>query len=80
MFFGRVTCLLVDGSRAAIGAVGQDRYFGPGPHAATVLETIEDGVVTGFDEQPGLTFPDCAHATFGGAPLATGFTVHDATG
>ena len=45
-----------------------------------MLETIEDGVVTGFDEQPGLTFPDCAHATFGGAPLATGFTVHDATG
>ena len=32
MFFGRVTCLLVvDGSRAAIGAVGQDRYFGRGP-------------------------------------------------
>ena len=31
MFFGRVTCLLVDGSRAAIGAVGQDRYFGRAP-------------------------------------------------
>ena len=79
-FFGRVTCLVMNGTRAAIGAVGQDRFSDPGPQAGTVLETIENGILTSFDRRLGLTFPDCAHATFPGGHGAGVFTMHDATG
>jgi hypothetical protein len=68
-FSGFVTCLSVDGTQAAVGAVGQ-RTQTPGETTpATLLATIEDGRV-GADTLhvgslvSGSTPPDCSTASF----------------
>jgi hypothetical protein len=89
-FVGFVTCVAVDGDRAAIGAVGQQETFGtplPNRFAATGLFALVDGGPTGEDEfdwdlQPGSTPPDCSTASFEnvapGGPDEAYFVVNDA--
>jgi hypothetical protein len=69
-FKGFVTCLAVDGNRAAVGAVGQQTFINDGTkRAATVMLTIIDSAGTdsdyiALDHQPGSTPPNCTTATF----------------
>ncbi len=87
-FTGFVTCLEVDGNRAAIGAVGQETDSPSGEKRdATLLLTVEDagfeGTDTVGDRRPvlGRTPPDCEGASFAGnVPAGPGsdFTVLDA--
>lgn len=75
-FQGFVTCLKVEGERAAIGAVGREFRTGipdSGTRDANVLLTVVDGTATALDThgphwlgtaQPGLTPPDCSTASF----------------
>jgi hypothetical protein len=69
-FTGFVTCLAVDGRRAAIGAVGHLFTTPPGETTpATALVTLVDGHATdwdsvGIESEPGSTPPDCAGASF----------------
>jgi hypothetical protein len=75
-FDGFVTCLAVNGDRAAIGAVGREFRTGipgGGTRDATVILTVVDGRVAALDThgphrlgtaQPGSTPPDCATASF----------------
>jgi hypothetical protein len=75
-FDGFVTCLAVNGDRAAVGAVGDEFRTGiqdGGTRRATVLVTVVDGRVAALDThgphglgtaQPGSTPPDCAGASF----------------
>jgi hypothetical protein len=93
-FDGFVTCLAVNGDRAAIGAVGREFRTGipdSGERPATALVTIVDGRATASDThgphwlgtaQPGSTPPDCATASFASQqqvhPSEGGFIVDDA--
>jgi hypothetical protein len=71
VFHGFVTCLVVHGNRAAVGAVGHesnDPVAGT-QHPATLLVTIEDNGASGSDTwhdvlQQGSTPPACAGASF----------------
>jgi hypothetical protein len=86
-FVGQVTCMVVEGRRAAVGAVGQTTFEdGSGPADGTRLFTVVDGhlevdtihmVATG-----GTTPPDCANASFEhqGEPIIPegGYVVNDA--
>lgn len=75
-FEGFVTCLAVDGDRAAIGAVGREFRTGipnGGERPATAIVTVVDGRVAANDThgphglgtaQPGSTPPDCTTASF----------------
>jgi hypothetical protein len=88
LFNGFVTCLAVDGSRAAIGAVGRWTQQGAPDQNATFLVTIVDGrtVPDTYNEihTPGSTTPpNCATASFANQnglidPTAD-FIVDDAT-
>jgi hypothetical protein len=87
LFEGRVTCLLVSGGRATIGAVGrydaQTHDLEP-PVPATELITVVDDpagdVVRRVARADGTAPPDCAAGTFTGPalPLQGFATVHDA--
>jgi hypothetical protein len=69
-FQGYVTCLAVNGNKAAVGAVGQATLEdGQTKQPATLLLTIVDGLAgaydsLGRDQQPGSTKPNCATASF----------------
>jgi hypothetical protein len=86
-FSGFVTCLAVDGRRAAVGAVGQRTQSPGGTTPATLLATIEDGRANTDtqDEGPlvaGSTPPDCESASFdnqGPVIESFEFVVNDAT-
>jgi hypothetical protein len=68
-FTGSVTCLLVDGNHATVGAVGN--YPGEQEAKETMLTTIVDGGPSGTDgvnpniTEGSTTPPDCASASFG---------------
>jgi hypothetical protein len=65
-FTGYVTCLEVDGNRAAVGAIGQQFVTPPGETTtASMLLTLEDGGLNGedtFGRHPGTSA--CAEASF----------------
>jgi hypothetical protein len=70
-FTGFVTCLAVNGRRAAIGSVGRLITTPPGGSStpATSIVTVEDGQIAGEDtvrvvRTAGSTPPDCATASF----------------
>jgi hypothetical protein len=67
-FEGFVTCLAVDGNKAAVGAVGQATLAdGQTKQPATLLLTIVDspaGDTLGRDQESGSTPPNCATASF----------------
>ena len=70
-FEGSVTCVAVNGNRAAVGAVGQATAFSgpPTPRPATMLLTVEDSPTVGTDSawavfEDGSTPPNCATASF----------------
>ena len=67
-FTGFVTCLVVDGNRAAIGAVGHERVLPQDEtRPATALASVVDGrigddLVSRYETSPGSSPPDCAAA------------------
>jgi hypothetical protein len=67
-FSGNVTCLAVNGSRAAVGAVGKWTQQGRADTNATFLITVVDGRTQEDTyhevETAGTTPPDCATASF----------------
>jgi hypothetical protein len=69
-FDGNVTCVAVNGKRAAVGAVGTviPPTGSPDPQPATYLLTIEDRVyesdTLGVVQTQGSTPPNCATASF----------------
>jgi hypothetical protein len=86
-FNGVVTCLAVDGSRAAVGAVGKWTQNGSPDANATLLITIVDGRTKRDTyneiETAGSALPNCATASFAHQgelidPVAD-FIVNDAT-
>jgi hypothetical protein len=85
-FEGRVTCLVVHGARATIGAVGvfDPSYYDqdPGSAATEVVTVVDDPSGDRWQRvalTAGTTPPSCTGGTFGGASLpASSFTVHDA--
>jgi hypothetical protein len=87
LFSGVVTCLAVDGSRAAVGAVGKWTQNGSPDANATFLITIVDGRTVGDTynevETAGSALPNCATASFAhqGQLIDPGadFIVNDAT-
>jgi hypothetical protein len=68
LFNGFVTCLAVEGSRAAVGAVGKWKQSGAPDANATFLITVVDGRTEEDTyheiETPGLAPPNCATASF----------------
>jgi hypothetical protein len=69
VFQGNVTCLAVNGNRAAAGAVGQESTDGTTWHPATMLATVVDNGASGSDTlglvlQQGSTPPNCTSASF----------------
>lgn len=68
LFSGTVTCLAINGSRAAVGAVGTWRQQGSPDSNATFLITIVDGRTEEDTyhevETAGSAPPDCASASF----------------
>ena len=86
-FNGLVTCLAVNGSRAAVGAVGKWTQNGSPDANATLLITIVDGRAEEDTfhhvETAGSAHPNCATASFANQntlldPQAD-FVVNDAT-
>jgi hypothetical protein len=86
-FNGFVTCLAVDGSRAAVGAVGKWTQQGSPDANATLLITVVDGRTEEDTyhgvETAGSALPNCATASFANQntlldPQAD-FVVNDAT-
>jgi hypothetical protein len=84
-FQGFVTCLAVDGNKAAVGAVGQATgEDGQTKQPATLLLTIVDspaGDTLGRDQEGGSTPPNCATASFdqqGSLGSASTLIVNDA--
>ena len=72
-FDGDVTCVAVNGSRGAVGAVGQGTPLDDpsNPRPATLLVSVVDGNDTSSDSIGGVfadgsTPPDCATASFTG--------------
>jgi hypothetical protein len=67
-FNGFVTCLAVDGFRAAVGAVGKWTQQGSPDASATLLITIVDGRTEEDTyhgvETAGSALPNCATASF----------------
>jgi hypothetical protein len=70
-FEGSVTCVAVQGNRAAVGAVGQAAPFEDpsNPQPATMLFTVEDSPTANTDTgwavfEDGSTPPNCATASF----------------
>jgi hypothetical protein len=87
-FTGFVTCLIVDGRSAAVGAVGQWREYGTqnlDPYPGSLLVGIVDGHL-GVDklgqrsQGPASPAPDCASETFQGlfGSDENNFVVNDA--
>jgi hypothetical protein len=77
-FEGVVTCVAVNGNRAAVGAVGQAAPFTDpaNPQPATMLLTVEDAPTVDTDTawavfEDGSTPPNCATASF-----ASQWTLH----